>query len=161
MARYPKHTRLPVVVGALTLGVGALPFVGVPTPAGLLELYQQPTYRVVTGLVLTVLVAWQWSFVFLRRRPHADVKRLLVQHLWLGAAAPLLLLVHALSSGYGYQVALVWVFLINCALGLLSPRVAGRQQRGLDRLWLPLHIVGSISVVALVVIHVVVVTRYH
>ncbi len=161
MSRYPRHTRRPVIVGGLTLGAGVLPFMGVPTPEALVDLYGQPTYRVVTGLVLAALVALQWSYVVLRRRPAADAKRLLVQHLWLGAAAPPLLLVHALSSGYGYQTALVWAFLANCALGLLSPRVAGRQLRGLERLWLPLHIAGSISVVALIAIHVVVVTRYH
>lgn len=161
MSRYPRYTRLPVIVGSLTLCLGALPFLGVPTPGGLVELYQQPTYRVLTGLTLAALVAWQWAHVVFRRRPGADVKGLLVKHLWLGAAAPPLLLVHALSSGYGYQAALVWTFLANCALGLLSPRVAGRQLRGLERLWLPLHIAGSISVVALIAIHVVVVTRYH
>jgi hypothetical protein len=161
MSRYPRHTRWPVIVGGLTLVAGVLPFLGVPTPQALEGLYRQPTYRVVTGLVLAALVALQWSYVVLRRRPAADVKGLLVQHLWLGAAAPPLLLVHAISSGYGYQTALVWTFLANCALGLLSPRVAGRQLRGLERLWLPLHIAGSISVVALIAIHVVVVTRYH
>ena len=161
MGRYPAHARRPVFWAALALAVALLPFLGLPTPEGWRRTYEDPTYRVVTGFVLTVLVAFQWSYVVLRRRRGADVKALLVQHLWLGVAAPIALLFHALSSGYGYQAALVWVFLANCVLGLLSPRIADRRSRGLERLWLPLHIAGSISVVALIAIHVVVVTRYH
>lgn len=159
--RYPAHTRRPIFWGTLALVLALLPFLGVPTPEGLRQIYADPTYRVVTGFALTVLVAFQWAYVVLRRRPKTDLKALLVQHLWIGAAAPILLMIHALSSGYGYQAALVWVFLANCVLGLLSPRIPGRQLRGLERLWLPLHIAGSISVVALIAIHVVVVTRYH
>ena len=73
-------------------------------------------------------------------------------------SSPPLLLLHGLSSGYGDQVALVWTFL---ASGVLCPRVAGRQLCGLERLWLSPQIAGSMSVVTLIAIHVVVVTRDH
>lgn len=161
MDRFPAHTRRPVLWGAVAVALATLPFLGLPTPAAWEPTYAEPTYRVVTGLALAALVVLQWSYVILRRRPGADAKGLLVQHLWLGVAAPALLLLHALSAGYGYQTALVWVFLANCAVGLLSPRVATRTSSGISRLWLPLHIAGSVSVLALIVIHVIVVTRYH
>lgn len=153
--RYPAHTQRPIFWGTVALVLALLPFLGASTPEGLLRVHADPTYRVVTGSAPTVLVAFQWAYVFLRRRPGTDVKALLVQHLRIGAAAPILPMIHALSSGYGYQAALVWGPLANCVLGLLSPQLPGRQLRGLERLWFPLHIAGSISVVALVV------TRYH
>lgn len=161
MKRYPPHTRRPVVIGAVLLGICVLPYLGVPTPASLEPLYETPEYRLGSGLLLAVLVGLQWAHAVQRRRPAAETKRLLVRHLWLGALAPVLLLTHALSSGYGYQRALVWIFLLNCVLGLLSPAVVDSRRQPVQRLWLPLHIVASISVVALIVIHVVVVTRYH
>jgi len=158
--RYPAHAKRPVRAGALLLAAASLYYLALPAPEPLKGLYQDAVYRVVSGLALAALVGWQWYYALARRRPNADVRARFVQHLWVGSLAPLLLLVHALSTGYGYQTALAWTLLINCALGLLSPRVANRQYRAWERLWLPLHIVTSILVVALITIHLTVVLRF-
>ena len=161
MSALPHDARLPVKVGTLVLAICSLPYLGIPLPAEVQGAYQHPTYKVATGSLLAVLILVQWSLVILRRQPSVSLKRLMVWHYWVGALAPIPLVAHASSAGYGYQVALTAVFLGNCMLGLLSPRVAERKGQGWAKLWLPLHIVGSISLVALVIIHVVVVTRYH
>lgn len=161
MSTLPENARLPVKVGTLVLAICCLPYLGIPLPAELRSAYQQPTYKVATGSLLAVLILFQWSLVIFRGRSAVSLKRFMVWHYWVGALAPILLVAHALSAGYGYQVILTAVFLGNCMLGLLSPRVAERKAKGWAKLWLPLHIVASISLVALVIIHVVVVTRYH
>jgi len=160
VSRYPTHARRPFRAGAFLLVTASLYYLAFPAPEFLNGLYQDAVYRVVTGLVLAALVGWQWYYALARRRQNADARTRFVQHLWLGSLSPLLLFVHALSTGYGYQTVLAWTLLFNCALGLLSPMAPTREDRVWVRLWLPLHIVTSILVIALITIHVTVVLRF-
>ena len=164
--KYPEHARLPAWIGLSILAVCTLPFlevVGLKLPflQGLDPTYSRTPYRIVTGLLAGSLILAQWTVLRARKKPAKEAKKILNLHYWLGAFSPLFLVAHALSPGYGYQVALTWAFIANCGLGLMSPAVPSRNTRQLSKIWLPLHIIGAIAVVALVVIHIVVVFRYN
>ncbi len=151
----------PTSISLVLLAFCAVPIFEISLPESVHGLYRDPTYRVVTGLALAALIAWQWSLAYLRKQAEVPLKRLLLWHRWGGGLAPAFLLAHVISRGYGYLTVLTLVFVADCVLGLLCPHGAGRRLTTWWKFWLPMHISASIALVALLVVHIVVVTTYH
>ncbi len=159
--KYPDQARRPAQFGLSLLALCSLILVAEPESARLADIYAGNTYRMVTGILAAALLAVQWSLLNSRSAAPQGARTRMVRHYWLGAVAPLFLLAHATSAGYGYQSALAWAYVANCGLGLMAPMIPTSSGSAWPRAWMPMHIIGAILVTALVLIHIVVVFRYN
>jgi hypothetical protein len=103
--------------------------------------------------VLAVLLASQWGLSLARvRRSGRLAKKLYWWHSMLGAAAPLLLLLHSTTLGYGYVMMLSTLFLANVAIGIASPNLLPALRPHL-LIWTSSHVAISAVVVVLALHH--------
>lgn len=152
-----------VLVGLLLLSAylaqGAL---GLEWP-WLRALQDEESYRRWSGAALLTFVAAQWVLPVQRLRgKHRAAATAYPWHRWLGALAPVFFYAHAESTGYGYLLALSFVYLANVAVGLADKTLvrdpALRERYA--RLWLVPHVVLAFLTVGLALFHVIVVFAY-
>lgn len=86
----------------------------------LAELQTEDAFKYVTGAGLLSYVGWQW-WLFYARVKGRNLRRLLAWHQRTGALVPLLFYIHSVEIGYGYLMALSWIFLGNMLVGAASP----------------------------------------
>jgi hypothetical protein len=131
-------------------------------PQALGELQRDASYRVVTGLMLGLLVGAQWVLAYLRSsKRYVQATSHLPTHRWMGALLPALVFVHSERVGHAYLAMLSVIVLLLVTTGVAHPQHLPFRSKLWTRAWMPLHIVLSAAVVALIVVHVVVVTLYH
>lgn len=141
------------VLGGVLLGAVLLLFSTDLPIDELLASQNQFDYKLVTGALLWVYVAFQWLLAFARIEGMNKIaKFLFVPHQTLGVLGPVFFYAHAARWGFGYLLALSGVFFANLALGLCQPRSAPRARRLLP-IWLVIHIALSIVLVVLAGYH--------
>ena len=116
----------------------------------LAALQQVEVYKLASGTLLVVFIALQW----LLARRSRDV------HVWLGAAAPLVLYAHASRFAYGYLVWLVVVYLGVGAVGLWHRPIIARRARRLYVAWFVAHLALSVLLLVLAAYHIVIAVAY-
>ncbi|MGD8595343.1 MAG: hypothetical protein PVF82_21125 [Gammaproteobacteria bacterium] len=132
-----------------------------PTIKPLWALQQNELYKQFTGFALLVYVLCQWRLARLRMGGEKiDHKRELNLHIWFGVFTPLALYVHSSQLGYGYQVLLAGVFLLNVLLGLCSPKFLKIRHRQYVVVWLVVHSGIAILVPVLLMYHIYVIYFY-
>ena len=112
-------------------------------------------YKVFTGCILAVYLAWQWS---LRARRVADPLGAVRRHKLAGAFAPVVLYIHASQFAYGYLLVLALGYLGATAVGLLHRYVVRRRQ--LFAWWFIVHVATVTMLVLLAAYHVVIALAY-
>jgi hypothetical protein len=125
-----------------------------PGPQTVLDVWQTSVaYKVATGGLLGVLLVLQWGLSLARMGGAGRLaKKLYWWHSMLGAVAPLLLLLHSTTLGYGYVMMLSTLFLLNIALGVASPNLVPALRKHLLA-WTSSHVAISAVVVVLAVHH--------
>lgn len=136
-------------------------------PRALSQIQRDAIYRVVTGVLLAAFIAAQWLLAWLRSTGRlARASAHLSTHRWIGASLPAVVLVHTGKIGFGYLALLTLAVFSLCIMGITHPQHLGlrpdrRLTRTWTRAWLPVHIVLSVLVASLIVLHIGVVTIYH
>ena len=114
-----------------------------------IELYKQ-----FTGLALTLLFLMQWRLTLSRMEGATqNATRRLVTHRHWGAAAPLLLLIHANGFGYAYIRVLCFAFLGLISLGLLHQLVSRFKQPWVMTSWIVVHVALAAMLICLIGYH--------
>ena len=90
----------------------------------LAALQENELYKQLTGLVLVLFFMMQWRLSVARMGSASPAAKLLTLHRDLGALAPLLLYLHAISFGHAYIRVMSIAFLVLVALGLLQQPLA-------------------------------------
>lgn len=103
-------------------------------------LQESELYKQLSGLALVLFFLMQWRLSVARMGSASPTTRLLTLHRDLGALAPLLLYLHAISFGYAYIRAMSIAFLGLVALGLLQQPLARLNSNRLNTAWLVVHV---------------------
>ena len=103
-------------------------------------LQENELYKQLTGLALVIFFMMQWRLSVARMGGTIRAARLLTLHRGLGALAPLLLYLHAISFGYAYIRVMSISFLGLVALGLLQQPLARLNNSRLNTAWLVVHV---------------------
>lgn len=116
----------------------------------LLEFQSQDAYQVTTGIVIMVLVLFQWGLTLGRvifQRTGSQWGRWIDWHLRSAVLLPFALLAHSLTLGWGILAAL--------PLSLLGAAHFGSLMNGHDKIkeYLPYHVGLSALTLALALIH--------
>ena len=114
---------------------------------------QNELYKQLTGLSLVLFFMMQWRLSVARMGTASPTARLLGLHRDLGALAPLLLYLHAISFGYAYIRVMSMVFLVLVALGLLQPPLARLNSSPLNTAWLVVHVMLATLLIFLIGYH--------
>ncbi len=129
--------------------------------AFLVQWQQLELYKQLSGYFLLFFIVSQWRLgisrmkdrkIFLSKRYH--------QHKWFGALAPLILYIHAINLGYGYQLLLSIVYLANFSIGIFNCESLKIKHKSLRTTWLTVHIGFAVLTVALVLFHIYVIYWY-
>jgi methionine sulfoxide reductase heme-binding subunit len=136
---------VPVYVAQATLGIGWGP---------LSEWQALPAWRLGSGLVLGTALGWLWMQSLIRSSGSARPRRWLTLHRLGGLVGVFALFAHTTRWGHGYLTCLAAVFLGTVLIGVASPSALRIQSPRYHRLWLFLHVVLALVLVAGVVFHV-------
>jgi hypothetical protein len=156
VARSDRTDRWTFVLGIVTLAAYLAQARWQLTWPWLVEQQRDDTYKIASGCVLALYLAWQWS---LRSRRLFDPAGAVRRHKLAGACAPLVLYAHASQLAYGYLLVLAFAYLGAATFGLLH-RVAQRRGRGAFAAWFILHVASVTVLVFLVAYHVVIAIAY-
>lgn len=150
------------LVGAYVTVVLAL-----PVWVALAQLQKDPTYRIVSGSCLALLLGMQWRLFLVREHGSGDLSDRAAQgergyrrHLSIGLLSAPLLYLHTSSFGHGYLQIFSIAYLCHTALGCLAPRLLGPKKRWFQASWVVVHVAGAVIMLAFVVWHVGVVVVY-
>ncbi|MCL4779648.1 MAG: hypothetical protein KJ049_05630 [Gammaproteobacteria bacterium] len=110
-------------------------------------------YKQLTGIALALFFLMQWRLSVARMGAAAPGARVLVLHRDLGALAPLLLYLHALTIGYAYVQVMSLAFLGLVGLGLLQQPLARINLGWLNSAWLVVHVTLAVLLVFLIGYH--------
>lgn len=119
---------------------------------GLARIQGASYYQVGSGLIVTALILYQWRLPLLRWQGQlAKAAEHYHLHKLVGAVTPLFFYLHSIHLGYAYTLLLSLVFLGNATISLLKPRNIdrGKSESLYERIFLPVHIMLSVSLVAL------------
>jgi len=128
----------------------------------LTNLQKGEMYKRWSGLVLALLITFQWlltlSRVIKKYRKHSQKITLL--HKWAGALSPLIFYVHSVGVGYGYLALLAYLFFANALLGYINLDVIKSTSELLFKGWMISHVAFSIIITILMFFHISMVFYY-
>jgi len=118
-------------------------------------------YKRWSGLALFIFIAMQWLLTLVRiRKKEKSSLRLLAFHRWTGALSPAVFFVHSARFGFGYLFILAVTFFFNFFLGLLNTNFIKSFGQGVFKVWYVSHILGSVLITILALLHIWVVFYY-
>ncbi|TYA78513.1 hypothetical protein [Seonamhaeicola marinus] len=128
----------------------------------LLQLQQEEMYKRWSGLLLTLVIAFQWllSVVRTRKRFRQHIFTMQNIHKWVGALSPVIFYIHTMHFGYGYLLLLSYIFFANTILGYFNLDVIKNNSDALFKGWMIAHVALSLIITILMVFHVVMVFYY-
>ena len=135
---------VPAYVAQATLGFGW-------GPLGALQ--ANATYRLLSGLLLAAVIGWMWVQSLIRSSARPRSRLWISLHRLGGLLGVGALFLHTTRWGHAYLTALAGVFLGTVLVGILSPASLRSRSPGYHRLWLIVHVVLAVVLVAGVAFH--------
>lgn len=119
-------------------------------------------YRRWSGLVLSLIILFQWSLSLVRTRPKWESLSLKFYniHNWVGAFTPLLFYIHSTELGFAYLFVLSITFFGNFLLGLINLDVLKSRSPIVFQSWMILHVACSLFITFLTFYHIWIVFYY-
>ncbi|MEM6829093.1 MAG: hypothetical protein AAGA66_12930 [Bacteroidota bacterium] len=126
------------------------------------ELQQDEMYRRWSGLVLSLIILFQWTLSLVRSRPRWEELSLKFYniHNWVGAFTPLLFYLHSTQTGFAYLFVLSITFFGNFLLGTFNLDVLKARSAFIFQAWMILHVAASFFITFLTIYHIWVVFYY-
>lgn len=159
---YMTINNKPTIVGLILLCLYIIQFVFKLEWYWLLNLQQEEMYKRWSGLVLALLITFQWGLTLTRvvKKLRAYTLKMITIHKWLGALSPLVFYVHSMSMGYGYLLLMSYLFLSNALLGYINLDVIKNKSDWVFKSWMIVHVAFSIVITILMFLHIGVVFYY-
>jgi methionine sulfoxide reductase heme-binding subunit len=129
----------------------------------LVALQQEQLYRIGSGLLLLLLILFQWYFSRIKANPKISVEKSITHqnlHKWMGALSPVIFYLHAASPGFAYLFVLTFLFFSNLLLGLFNYEALPLKKQWFFQLWMIMHISISCLITSLILVHVAVVVYF-
>jgi hypothetical protein len=151
-----------LIVGPALILLYAIQYIFHVQAHALIVLQNDIPFKIGTGILLLLLILLQWGLAFVRtvnlKLKYSDTS--LSFHQWLGAVSPLFLYAHSVEMGNGYLIILTLVFIFNLMLGFLSVGRIRSTHIIYFKTLCSLHIIFSVSVLALTLFHIAVVLYF-
>ncbi len=128
-----------------------------------LQMWQQEeSYRRWSGLVLSLVILFQWTLSLVRSKEKWQELSLTFYsiHNWVGAFSPLLFYIHSSELGFAYLFVLSITFLSNFVLGTFNLEVIKNKSQIVFQGWMILHVAASFFITFLTIYHIWVVFYY-
>ena len=129
----------------------------------LIYLQHIESYKRWSGLILFLLILFQWSLTISRvvyNYSSEAKQKLIYWHQLLGAISPLVFYMHSSNPGYALLLFLTIIFFINILLGVLYDNICNFKERKYFNIWLGCHILCSAFVFFVSIIHIWIVFYY-
>ncbi|MFY0650858.1 MAG: hypothetical protein JXQ96_02435 [Cyclobacteriaceae bacterium] len=128
----------------------------------LYELQNDQIYRRWSGLVLSLIILFQWTLSLIRSKPKWEelTLRFYNIHNWVGAFTPLLFYIHSMQLGFAYLFVLSITFFGNFLMGLINLDVIKSKSQIVFQGWMILHVACSFFITFLTIYHVWIVFYY-
>ncbi len=128
----------------------------------LVEWQSIQSYKRWSGFALALLFLLQWILTIVRviKGLKKYSLKMTALHKWLGAISPILFFFHATYLGYGYQLVLSSLFLINVLLGNINLDFIKSTNEYVFRFWMIVHVSISVILTGLMLFHLGVVFYY-
>ena len=127
------------------------------------ELQANESYRRWSGLLVLLIIAYQWVLTFVRIKitnPFA-LERFYTIHTWLGAFTPLFFYIHTTKPGFAYLLFLTLAFYANFLLGMFNLDVIKTRAQWYFQLWMILHVSFSFIITSVTFYHIWIVFYYN
>lgn len=126
------------------------------------ELQQEEAYRRWSGLVLSLVILFQWTLSLVRSTPKWEELSLTFYaiHNWVGAFTPLLFYFHSTALGFAYLFVLSITFFTNFILGSFNLEVIKNKSQIVFQGWMIVHVAASFFITFLTIYHIWVVFYY-
>jgi len=114
------------------------------------------SYKKWSGLVLLLLILWQWVVSLNRTNKllkNTTKEKFIEIHKWIGLLLPIAFYMHSSNFGFGILLLLSIVFFVNILLGIINSENILDKKPKFYNIWLMLHIVLSVLIVALSINH--------
>ena len=120
------------------------------------------SYKRWSGLLITILIAFQWVLTVVRVSKKLRIHSLKYTqlHKWIGVISPIFFYLHALEFGYGYLALLSYIFFTNMILGTINLDVIKSQRNWIFQSWMITHVALSIVITFITMFHIGVVFYY-
>ena len=112
------------------------------------------TWKISTGLVLLLLVSFQWCLTITRYKNSTISSIFYKYHRYAGIIIPFFLGLHFFNYGFAWNAMLFTVFVTNIILGLLNRELFRYRNKALYWCWYALHIGLSFLLLPLIILHV-------
>lgn len=145
-----------ILVGIILIVLYFLSYIPGFASQDLMLLQSQATYKTYSGVVLLLLILFQWALTVMRvnKLRSAAINSMTNLHQWAGAISPLLLYTHSIRLGHGYLMILTSAFILNLILGFMNVGKINSVSKIYFNTWCTLHIVFSVVVGFLTLFHV-------
>jgi sulfoxide reductase heme-binding subunit YedZ len=128
------------------------------------NLQRNSIYRHWSGLALFLLILYQWLLPIYRvvydMKGKAIEKKTTV-HNWVGVVSPLVFFLHSTKPDYGLLLILTVLFFLNLSFGLLSYTNSSNNQVKYYQFGIAVHILLSVSIMILTLLHIWIVFYYN
>ena len=120
------------------------------------------SYKRWSGLLITILIAFQWVLTVVRVSKKLRIHSLkhTQLHKWIGVISPIFFYLHALEFGYGYLALLSYIFFTNMILGTINLDVIKSQKNWIFQSWMITHVALSIVITFITMFHIGMVFYY-
>ena len=120
------------------------------------------SYKRWSGLLITILIAFQWVLTVVRVSKKLRIHSLKYTqlHKWIGVISPIFFYLHALEFGYGYLALLSYIFFTNMILGTINLDVIKSQKNWIFQSWMITHVALSIVITFITMFHIGMVFYY-
>ena len=121
------------------------------------ELQENEQYKLWSGLFLFIVILSQWSLSFGRailQLKYNSILKLIKWHKWIGVFAPIVYYFHSAHPGYGLLLLLTIIFFTDLLTGYLNDKSLLIKGSTLYYLWLVSHIILSVVVLGLTIVHI-------
>jgi len=128
----------------------------------LYELQHDQDYRRWSGLIVTLLIVFQWLLTLIRvvKKWKKHSVTFTSMHKWVGAFSPLIFYAHCMEFGFAYLLVLSIIFMTNMLLGTINLDVIKSQKEWIFQTWMIVHVSLSIIITFVMFFHIGVVFYY-
>ena len=127
------------------------------------DLQNIESYRRWSGLLLFLVILYQWVMTFIRIKSSNPVviENFYKIHTWLGALTPLIFYIHSTKPGFAYLLLLTLAFYANFLLGMFNLDFIKSKVSWYFQTWMIMHVSLSVLITATAFYHVWIVFYYN
>lgn len=149
-----KHT--PTVIGVTLIILYCIQQIFVIKWNFLENLQNIETYKRWSGLIVGLLIVFQWLLTFSRIIPKFRKRSHSINniHKNIGLFSPIFLYIHSTNFGFGYLALFTYLYILNMILGTLNLDIIKTSKDWVFKGWMITHVALSMIITLLLFFHI-------